>query len=60
MGRKGLTARCLCEFDKHMTNWRDEIDQQPSLIEGDEWDAVVAAVCAEAEPDDAVERLLAA
>lgn len=45
-----------------MTIERDDIDQRPSLIEGPEWDAVVAAVCNNDEPDIdvVIERLLAA
>lgn len=50
------------EFDGGMTIRREHIDQRPSLIEGPEWDAVVAAVCGLDEPDtdEAIERLLAA
>lgn len=39
---------------------REDINQQPSLIEGPEWDDLVAAVCSDVEPDEAIERLLAA
>jgi hypothetical protein len=44
------------EFDGTMT--KREPDE--SLIEGEEWDAIVAAVCADADAEAALERLLAA
>ncbi len=34
--------------------------QRSTLLAGPDWDAVVAAVCAEADFDQAVKRLLAA
>lgn len=62
----GLDGHAAREFDECMTKAREPIQmheiQRSSLLCGPEWDAVVAAVCGDQQPDvdESVERLLAA